>query len=178
MSHVRFSFFGNLFEDEKNKKLSKEENEILTNLIGTKKQDPGLFESVKSTLSTLQEIPGEPFLMVVFGGHFSEICDKSSPLVQTLKHVSESTDPKSTLIVLTGACPNDTCEGKKDGNNLVIIKESFRSDSSKDNINAVFPVYAKGPKSDVLTKCTVLYDMPLILKDILEEISPTFGVRN
>lgn len=68
--------------------------------------DIGLFETVKTTLSTLQEDPEEPFLMTVFGGHLSEISDCKSPMVQSIKHIIENTDPKSTLVVLTGSCPD------------------------------------------------------------------------
>ncbi|KAJ8920306.1 hypothetical protein NQ315_011968 [Exocentrus adspersus] len=104
MSHIRFSFFGKLFEDDDKKKLSEEENQIAEELA-QHKLDPGLFETVKTTLSTLQENAEDSLLMAIFGGHLAELSDCKSPLVQTIKHVIESTDPKHTLIVLTGSCP-------------------------------------------------------------------------
>lgn len=94
------------------------------------KQDPGLFQTVKSTLSTLQETP-ESFVMIVFGGHLSEISDHHSPLVQSLKHVMEQTVPETTLVVLTGSCPDSE-------DNVVIVKENV------DCKNPTIPVFAKG----------------------------------
>lgn len=72
--------------------------------------DPGLFETVKTTLTALQEEQEEPLLMTVFGGHLSEVTNCESPLIQSIKHVIENTDPNSTLIVLTGYCPEETTE--------------------------------------------------------------------
>lgn len=48
--------------------------------------------------------------MVVFGGDLSEVSNWESPLIQTIKHVMENTDPNSTLLVLTGYCPEHTPE--------------------------------------------------------------------
>ncbi|CAH1112538.1 unnamed protein product [Psylliodes chrysocephalus] len=164
-SHVRFSFFGDLFKDKKKENLSKQENDILTNGMVNRENDRGLFETVESTLKNLQENP-EAFLMVVFGGELQEVSDKYSPLVQTLKHVIENTDPENTLIVLTGNCP----EFKNPNNGVVEINENVKECR---NLNKI-PVYAKGPKSDKLGECVLLYDIPLIIKNSLEESSPIF----
>lgn len=100
-----------------------------------RENDRGLFETVESTLKNLQENP-EAFLMVVFGGELQEVSDKYSPLVQTLKHVIENTDPENTLIVLTGNCP----EFKNPNNGVVEINENVKECR---NLNKI-PVYAKG----------------------------------
>ncbi|XP_057659211.1 uncharacterized protein LOC130895724 [Diorhabda carinulata] len=165
MSHVRFSFFGNLFDNEK-KMLSEEENDVLTNLNENYPDLSSLFETVRSTLDNLQETPCNGFLMVVFGGHLHEISDIHSPLTQSLKHVIEVTDPENTLIVVTSACP----EIKRNEHNIIEIKEGVKM---VQNLT-MLPVYARGPKSECLTQCTVLYDVPLSVKNILEEISPAF----
>lgn len=98
--------------------------------IGEFRKDSGLFQTVRSTLTTIQET-SEPFLMIIFGGRLSEIRDKQSPLIQTVKYVVETTEPETTLIVLTGSCP------ESDGN-LVVIKEM------KDYKNTLIPVFTKG----------------------------------
>lgn len=73
--------------------------------------------------------------MVIFGGHFNEISHKHSPLVQSLKHVMESTDPEKTLLILTGTCP----EKQGAPGDVVVIKEG----EGNHLLNAI-PVFVKG----------------------------------
>nr|CAI5834839.1 unnamed protein product [Callosobruchus analis] len=105
--------------------------------IKLSKVDPGLFETVKSTLSSLQESP-DPFLMIIFGGHLSEISDCHSALVQSVKHVTESTDPENTLIVLTTSCPESS---ELEHPEVVEIDENPKSKRRRCDD---FPVFAKG----------------------------------
>ncbi|CAH1967696.1 unnamed protein product [Acanthoscelides obtectus] len=132
------------------------------------KLDPGLFETVKSTLSSLQET-SDPFLMVIFGGHLSEIGDPHSALVQSVKHVTESTNPENTLIVLTTSCPETS---GADHPEVIQIDENpaLKHQRCQD-----FPVFAKGPKSDKLSYVAELHEIPAAVKDALQEISPNFG---
>ncbi|XP_072383852.1 uncharacterized protein [Diabrotica undecimpunctata] len=164
MSHVRFSFFGDIFNDER-EKLTKEENNILPSL-SKPRYNFDLFNAVSNALNTLQEPPCDGFLMVIFGSRLDEISDTRSPLIQTIKHITESANEQNTLIVLTTACP----EIGRSSNGVVEIKE----DAKKISDTMVLPVFAKGPKSSKLVQCSVLYDIPLTIKNILEEMSPTF----
>nr|CAH7759258.1 unnamed protein product [Callosobruchus chinensis] len=132
------------------------------------KVDPGLFETVKSTLSSLQESP-DPFLMVIFGGHLSEIGDSHSALVQSLKHVTESTDPENTLIVLTTSCPESSEASHPE------VVEIDENPKPKQRHCEDFPVFARGPKSEKLSTVSELSDIPTAIKDALQEISPTFA---
>ncbi|XP_028138342.1 uncharacterized protein LOC114332710 [Diabrotica virgifera virgifera] len=164
MSHVRLSFFGDFFNNERDK-LAKEENNILPSL-NKPRYNFDLFNAVSNALDTLQEPPCDGFLMVIFGSHLDEISDTRSPLIQSIKHITETTNEQNTLIVLTTACP----KMGRSNNEVVEIKE----DAKKINDIMVLPVFAKGPKSSKLMQCSVLYDIPLTLKNILEEMSPTF----
>lgn len=69
-------------------------------------RQPGLFEVVQKTLYTVINSSETGFLMIIIGGNLSDISSSYSPLVQSIKHVAENTDEESTLIVLTGTCPN------------------------------------------------------------------------
>ncbi|KAJ8984010.1 hypothetical protein NQ317_006865 [Molorchus minor] len=158
MGQVRYSFFGKLFEDQDKNRRIEEENHIPQEVSNTN-EDPGLFDTVTSTLSSLQQAPGETFLMVVFGGHLSEISNPRSPLVQSVKHVTENTDPESTLVVLTGTCSVRIGEGGMETSNDLSENGEMRN----------------GPRSGDLKDCQGLYDIPLIVKNILEESSPNFG---
>lgn len=106
------------------------ENKEILDQIGHRKQDPGLFDTVKNTLTTLQQT-SERFLMVISGGYLSEIRDKHSPLIQSIKYVMETTIPETTLVILTGSCPAST-------DNVVVIKENV------DCKNPTIPVFTKG----------------------------------
>ncbi|CAG9862306.1 unnamed protein product [Phyllotreta striolata] len=164
-SHVRFSFFGKLLEDEKKANLAKQENQILPDESSRKRIDPGLFQTVQTALGSLQA-NSEAFLLIVFGGRLQEISEKYSPLVQTLKHIIENTDPENTIIVLTGNC----LEYKNCNNGVVEINENVKESRKLRKI----PVYAKGPNSNKLCECSLLYDIPLIIKDSLRESYPIF----
>nr|CAI5834840.1 unnamed protein product [Callosobruchus analis] len=137
MQHVRYSFLGKLFEDEIRKNEFKIPPQKALEPIKLSKVDPGLFETVKSTLSSLQESP-DPFLMIIFGGHLSEISDCHSALVQSVKHVTESTDPENTLIVLTTSCPESS---ELEHPEVVEIDENPKSKRRRCDD---FPVFAKG----------------------------------
>lgn len=126
---------------ENEKHLTKENKEILSQ-IGQIKQDPGLFETVKTTLATLQDT-SEHFLMVVFGGHLSEIHDQQSPLIQTIKYVTETTILEKTVVVLSGTCPESL-------ESLVIIKENI------DFKTPTIPVFAKGNLSLITFRLLLL----------------------
>ncbi|VEN42520.1 unnamed protein product [Callosobruchus maculatus] len=168
MQHVRYSFFGKLFEDEIRKNEFKAPPQKALESMKLSKVDAGLFETVRSTLSSLQETP-DPFLMVIFGGHLSEIGDSHSALVQSVKHVTESTDPENTLIVLTTSCPESN---EADHPDVVEIDENPKP---KRRHCEDFPVFAKGPKSEKLSAVSALSDIPATIKDALQEISPNFG---
>ncbi|KAJ8940878.1 hypothetical protein NQ318_000615 [Aromia moschata] len=131
-----------LFISEDKNKIAEEENRIPSE-INMANEDPGLFETVKSTLTSLQEVPCGEFLMVVFGGHLSELTNQHSPLVQSVKYVTENTNPENTLIVVTG-----TCQGQEAGKDTMI---NINEDAMNDHNNvrslegcAVLPVFAKG----------------------------------
>ncbi|CAH1967697.1 unnamed protein product [Acanthoscelides obtectus] len=168
MQHVRYSFFGKLFEDEIKKNEFSPSVQKGMESMKLPKLDPGLFETVKSTLSSLQET-SDPFLMVIFGGHLSEIGDPHSALVQSVKHVTESTNPENTLIVLTTSCPETS---GADHPEVIQIDENpaLKHQRCQD-----FPVFAKGPKSDKLSYVAELHEIPAAVKDALQEISPNFG---
>nr|CAH7759256.1 unnamed protein product [Callosobruchus chinensis] len=168
MQHVRYSFFGKLFEDEIRKNELKTPPQKALEQMKLSKVDPGLFETVKSTLSSLQESP-DPFLMVIFGGHLSEIGDSHSALVQSLKHVTESTDPENTLIVLTTSCPESSEASHPE------VVEIDENPKPKQRHCEDFPVFARGPKSEKLSTVSELSDIPTAIKDALQEISPTFA---
>lgn len=107
-----------------------QENKEILNEIGEIKQDPGLFQTVTTTLDILQET-SEPFLLVIFGGHLSEVTDEHNPLIQSIKHVIESTVPETTLLVLTGSCRETT-------DSYIMIKENINSKSP------AIPIFSKG----------------------------------
>lgn len=144
------------------------------------KQDPRLFQMVKNTLKTLQGT-FEPFIMVIFAGQLSEISDPHSPLIQTIKYVVESTLQETTLIILTGSCPVNEP-------NVVVINENidcqkrivpiFAKGCTQNNftLNKVLHMHALvvGPSTEKLLQCQVLYDIPLVIRNLLEESSPNF----
>ncbi|KAL1494886.1 hypothetical protein ABEB36_010401 [Hypothenemus hampei] len=143
MKHIRYSFLGNLLE----KNAIDGEDLVDVSKLGQQMIDPGLFSTTKSTLDTLLlDNPGSNFLMIIFGGHLHSIMDKHSPLVQSVKYTLENTDPEKTITILTGSCTDGT--------------------GVTDNFS--IPVYVRGPNTDILSESKLLYDIPLILKKILE----------
>lgn len=96
---------------------------------------PSLFHLVKGTLHRLQRETisnnRSGYLLIVFGGSLSHISDPYSDLVQTVKHIRETTNPRSTLLVVTGHCPTNSTEAE----GLQGIKERN---------NMQLPVYAAG----------------------------------
>ncbi|XP_030764142.1 uncharacterized protein LOC115888535 [Sitophilus oryzae] len=154
MKHVRYSFLGKMFEDKIKNRLSEDEDDFIDiGNLGKEKEDPGLFETVKSTLTTLQDTPEANFLMVVFGGHLHGIKNKHSPMIQSVKHVMENTNAEDTLIIVTGSCIEN--ENKEE------------SAAEEQEHPETIPVYARGPKCDILSECNVLYDLPLTIQKIL-----------
>ncbi|XP_076265344.1 uncharacterized protein LOC143199423 isoform X1 [Rhynchophorus ferrugineus] len=155
MKHVRYSFLGKMFDNQIENQLKQDQDDLVDiEKLGKEKQDAGLFETVKSTLETLQEPPIANFLMAVFGGHLDSIHNKHSPLVQSVKHVTERTDPENTLIILTGSCSEERQNNE--------IKEPHNQPH-----HCSIPVYAKGPKCQMLSECALLYDIPLTIRNIL-----------
>ncbi|KAB0798262.1 hypothetical protein PPYR_09255 [Photinus pyralis] len=84
------------------------------------------------------------FLLVVNGGNLSSITDPYSDLMQTLKHVRETTHCERTLVVVTGDCTSSL-----DGDSL--------------------PLFAIGPHASKLSKARQLSDVSRIVQEILQD---------
>ncbi|XP_050315066.1 uncharacterized protein LOC126749418 [Anthonomus grandis grandis] len=152
MKHVRYSFLGNMLKDTLKNDMKADQDDFADiEHIGKQKEDAGLFGMVKSTLEVLTAPPESPFLLVVFGGHLSALSNKQSPIFSSIKHVVEMTDMNNTLIAVTGSC-----------------SEHLTEDIEKEDCAFTIPLYAKGPDSDMLSECKLLYDIPLTVRKILE----------
>lgn len=107
------------------KRMSNEEDRLNPHLIGHVKE-PTLFELTKRTLRETNVHSPNGYIMAIMGG---DICDVSNPysdLMQAAKFVSENTDDKNTLIVITRSCSDND--------------NTLTRDVQSENI----PVFAKG----------------------------------
>ncbi|XP_044271309.1 uncharacterized protein LOC123015575 [Tribolium madens] len=149
MANIKLTFFGKLFDQEKpanQKPIAQLQNNVM-NQIG-KVSENSLFDLVKETLNNVQDCQNG-FLMIVIGGCLKDISDIYSPLMQSVKHIVENTDPQSTLIVLTGQCP---------------------AGENNNNQEFTIPVYTRGPpKCSGIAVSEQLYDVPYAIKNMLTE---------
>lgn len=72
------------------------------------KREPTLFELVKRTLRRTNSHSPNGYIMTIMGGNICDVCDPYSELMQAAKFVSENTDDKKTLIVITRSCSDDS----------------------------------------------------------------------
>lgn len=113
-----------------------------------------LFNVVKRSLFDLQmNCEQSGFILIVFGGNLSDICNVYSPLIQTIKHVIENTDESNTLIVLTGSCTDG--HGGDDSSNdrkeFVEIGEGVGGKQTNDLV----PLYVKGIYRLIHIQCLI-----------------------
>lgn len=150
-ANIKLTFFGKLFDQEQqNQKPAKLQKNFM-NQLGQVAEN-SLFDLVKETLSSVQDNQNG-FLMIILGGCLKEIADAYSPLMQSVKHVIENTNPQNTLIVLTGQCPTAIKEGTEQDQFLI-------------------PVYIRGsPKCSAIAISEQLYDVPYAIKNVLVEIN-------
>ncbi|EFA09435.2 hypothetical protein TcasGA2_TC010647 [Tribolium castaneum] len=148
MANIKLTFFGKLFDQDTpaNKKpIAQLQNNVM-NQIG-KVTENSLFDLVKETLNNVQDCRNG-FLMIVIGGCLKDVSDIYSPLMQSVKHIVENTDPQNTLIVLTGQCPG----------------------GENNNQQFTIPVYTRGPpKCSGIAVAEQLYDVPYAIKNMLTE---------
>ncbi|XP_063907678.1 uncharacterized protein LOC135125874 [Zophobas morio] len=153
MANIKLTFFGKLFEDEKNPEnggAQSTKNQLMDQL--GKVSENSLFDLVKETLCNVQEGAENGFLMIIIGGCLHEICDIYSSLMQSIKHVVENTDERDTLIVVTGSCP------------LV--------DGTNTDDTQLIPVYIRGPsKTSSIAISGQLYDVPYAIKNLLADMN-------
>ncbi|XP_044754285.1 uncharacterized protein LOC123313459 [Coccinella septempunctata] len=155
MRNMQKSLFGTMLQDESDSYPHDGEScPFPHNILGRIRQ-PGLFEVVQKTLYTVINSSDTGFLMIIIGGNLSDISSSYTPLVQSIKHVAENTDEESTLIVLTGTCPNSPDSRVK------LACEEL----NKRNL----PLFATGPGSQEFSSCYELYDVPLTVKRILSK---------
>lgn len=91
-------------------------------------REPSLFELVKRTLREAESQSKKGYLMTIIGGDICDVSDPHSDLMQAVKFVSENTDDKNTLTVITRACSKNN--------------DDLSSTAKRESENV--PVYAKG----------------------------------
>lgn len=89
--------------------------------------EPTLLELVKRTLRQASSHSTNGYIMTIVGGDISDIANPHSDLMQAAKFVTENTDDRNTLIVITRLC--------SENNNGLGIRKT-RSEK--------IPVYARG----------------------------------
>ncbi|KAK9890582.1 hypothetical protein WA026_011952 [Henosepilachna vigintioctopunctata] len=153
LSNLQRSLFGNMLQDDSDMFMRERDSCPMQNNMFKKIRQPGLFEVVQKTLYSVINASDSGFLMVIVGGNLSDVSSAYSPLVQSIKHISENTDEDSTLIVLTATCPNSP---------------EARVKLSCEELNKQsLPLFAVGPGSDEFSNCYELYDIPITVKRIL-----------
>lgn len=114
--------------------MTNEEDRLNPNLIG-QVRELTLFELVKRTLRQTNSHSPKGYIMSIMGGNICDVSNPYSELMQAAKFVSENTDERNTLIVITSPCSDE-------GSTF-----SDRETRSED-----IPVYAKG-KTLEITLC-------------------------
>ncbi|XP_066253157.1 uncharacterized protein [Euwallacea similis] len=192
MKLVQYSFLGGIWDDGFQPHVTGDQPSLIdVRELRKQRQDPELFDMVKTTLNSLLNRPEKPFLMTIFGGHLHSIAEPHSPIVQSIKYVMENTESKKTLIVVTDIntlyladdaiivhrffnVKSDLEISERFTTSCMLLTGSYAGDAEQTKSakgkkdSCTIPVYAKGPNYNILAECKLLYDIPLIIRKILE----------